>query len=233
MARNTQLLSLIAKLRAETGRSQEISVGVDEFDNLKVTLDRIQETLYDDYEWPHLRVQRTVQLFAGQRYYDFPSDINFDRIEDIKLKYSNVYVPIKRGITLEDYSMYDSNASTPERSNPAVKWDVRNTGSSEQIEIWPIPVDNSQYLYFTGTKSLGRLTQDADTADLDDILIVMTAAAEMLERQKSPDAKSKRDAANLRLISLRKNSVKRRETIQMGLGRRHERHTNQVKIVVS
>lgn len=235
MARNTQLLSLIAQLRAETGRSQEVSVGIDEAENLKVLLQRVQEQLYDDYEWPHLRVQKTVSLAAGQRYYDLPSGLNFDRIEDIKLKYNGVYQDLERGIDFDDYTAYDSNATTPERSNPAQKWDIRETGSSEQIEIWPIPSDNTQTLYFFGTKSLGNLIQEADTADLDDRLIVLFAASEILSRQKSADAKQKLQLAQQRLMTLRKNGISKRRTIQIGLGAFAKRNSYRGKnlIVVS
>jgi hypothetical protein len=58
MARNTQLLSLIAQLRAETGRTQQVNVGIDEVENLKQILQRVQIELYDDYDWPHLRVSQ-------------------------------------------------------------------------------------------------------------------------------------------------------------------------------
>ena len=218
MPRGTQLLSLIAQLRAETGRNQSVSVGIDEVENLKVVLQRVQETLYDEYDWPHLRVQKTISLAAGQRYYDLPSGLNFDRIEDTSLRYNEVYQPIERGIEFSDYSSFDSNATTPERSSPAQKWDIRHTGSSEQVEIWPIPNDDIQTLYFFGTKSLGDLIQEADTADLDDRLIVLYAAAEILARQKSADAQAKLELANKRLMTLRKNSVKTARPVQLGLG---------------
>lgn len=233
MARGTQLLSLIAQLRAETGRTQNVAVGVDEAENLKVILQRTQELLYEEYEWPHLRIQRTIDLVAGQRHYDFPTDLNFDRIQDVKLKYNGVYVDIDRGILLEDYSIYDSNADTPERSFPTLKWDIRNTGSSEQLEAWPIPSQAAK-LYLFGTKNLGDLIQEADTADLDDRLIVLFAAAEILARQKSNDAKNKLSQAERRLAMLRRNSQSDSKTVQIGLGNR-DRQTNRGRttIVVS
>lgn len=218
MPRGTQLLSLIAQLRAETGRNQSVSVGIDEVENLKVILQRVQETLYDEYDWPHLRVQKTISLNAGQRYYDLPDGLNFDRIEDISLRYNQIYQPIERGIQFSDYASFDSNASTPERSSPAQKWDIRNTGSTEQIEVWPIPNDNIQSLYFFGTKTLGNLIEESDTADLDDRLIILFAAAEILSRQKSSDAQAKLELANRRLMTLRKNSIKASRPIQLGLG---------------
>lgn len=230
MARGKQLLSLIAQLRAETGRTQDVAVGVDEVENLKVILQRTQETLYEEYEWPHLRVQKTLSLSAGQRYYDLPSGLNFDRIQQVKLRYGSVYVDLDRGIDFDDYSAYDSNAGTPVRSFPTQKWDIRDTGSGEQIEVWPIP-NTSATVYMFGTKTLGNLIQDSDTADLDDRLIVLFAAAEILARQKSNDAKMKLSQAERRLAQLRKNSQSGSKTVQVGLGNR-DRQTNRGKTTV-
>jgi len=234
MARGKQLLSLIAQLRAETGRSQSVAVGVDEVENLKVILQRTQETLYEEYEWPHLRVQKTITLAAGQRYYDMPAGLNFDRIQDVKLKYNNVYTHVERGIGFEDYSIFDSNAGTPERSFPTLKWDIRHTGSAEQVEVWPIP-NQTATLYMFGTKILGNLIQESDTAELDDRLIVLFAAAEILARQKSNDAKIKLSQAEKRLMMLRRNSQGDSKTVQIGLGNRQSRPSQSGKttIVVS
>ena len=234
MARGTQLLSLIAQLRAETGRSQDVSVGIDEVENLKVILQRTQEVLYEEYEWPHMRVQKTVALSTGQKNYDLPSGLNFDRIQDVKLRYNTVYTDIERGITFDDYSVFDSNASTPEQSFPVLKWDIRHTGSTEQLEFWPIP-NQAATVYMFGTKTLGDLIQDADTAELDDRLIVLFAAAEILSRQKSNDAKVKLSLAERRLMTLRRNSQSDSKTIQIGLGNRavDQSNRNKTRVIVS
>jgi hypothetical protein len=232
MARGKQLLSLLAQLRAETGRSQSVSVGVAEADNLKEVLRRTQETLYDEYDWPHMNVQKTITLSAGQRYYDLPSGLNFDRIQDVKLRYNTVYVELDRGITFEDYSIFDSNASTPERSFPTLKWDIRDTGSGEQIEVWPIP-NQAATIYMFGTKTLSDLIQEADTADLDDRLIVLFAAAEMLSRQKSNDAKVKLSQAERRLLTLRRNSQAASKPVQIGLGGKQKMDRNRTRVIVS
>lgn len=231
MARRTQLLALVAQLRAETGRNQSVTVGVAELDNLKEMLRRVQEQLYDDYPWPHLRVQRTVALLQSGRYYDFPTDLNMDRIERVALKYSGQYVEIERGIEFGDYTIYDSNAAT--ESTPARKWDIRFTDTTEQIEIWPIPNSDDQTLYLFGTKSLSTLVEESDRADLDDRLIVLYAAAEMLARQGSKDAKAKLEQANARLMTLRRNSMNNTKTIQMGLGNWRKTDKNRINITVS
>lgn len=218
MARGTQLQELVAQLRSETGRNQSVAVGTSELDNLKGQLARVQEVLYDDYDWPFMNVERSINLQAGQRYYDFPEDLNYDRLDTVKYKYGNVYTDVERGITFDDYSIYDSGAG--DRSSPLIKWDVRNTGTYEQLEAWPVPNDAGKLCFF-GTKKLARLTQDDDRADLDDRLIVLFLAAEILAKQKSPDAKNKLDLANARLLRLRANSQSSSKTIQVGLGNRN------------
>jgi hypothetical protein len=65
------------------------------------------------------------------------------------------------------------------------------------------------------------MVSDSDRADLDDRLIVLFAAAEILAKQKSPDAKNKLDMANARLLRLRANSQSASKTIQVGLGRKN------------
>jgi hypothetical protein len=157
--------------------------------------------------------------------------LNYDRIQDIKLKYNNVYVDVERGIRFDDYSIYDSNASTPERSFPVLKWDIRNTGSTEQLETWPI-TSQAATLYLFGTKTLSPLIQESDTADLDDRLIVLFAAAEILARQKSNDAKNKLSQAERRLAMLRRNSQADSKMIQVGLGR-NNRSSHSGKTVIT
>lgn len=233
MARKTQLLQLVAQLRAETGRTQKVAVGIDEVDNLKEILRRNQEILYDGHDWAHLRVERSIQLNAGQRYYDLPSDLNFDRIETVKLNYNGQYVDVERIILLTDYDTFDSNADTPQRSNPMLKWDIRDTGSDEQLEAWPIPSDNSQKLYFTGFKSLSSLIEESDRADLDDRLIVLYSAAEILARQGSKDAQAKLELAKSRLVDLKRNYAKGSPTVRMGIRNRDDFKYNRTTVVVS
>ena len=232
MARGKQLLSLIAQLRAETGRTQNVAVGVNEVENLKVVLARVQETLYEDHQWEHMNVERTITLAAGTRYYDLPSDLNFDRIMEMKLRYNTVYVELERGIGFDEYSVFDSNASTPERSWPTQNWDVRFTGTTEQLEYWPIP-NQAGTAYIRGTKVLGDLIQEEDTADLDDRLIVLFAAAEILSRQKSNDAKVKLGMAEKRLSQLMKNAVGPTKPVQIGLGSKNKPDHNRTRVIVS
>ena len=193
MARGTQLEDLVYMLRAEAGHSVLVSSGIDNLPAQKQILRRTQEMLYDDYDWPFMRVTPTKALAAGQRYYDLPTELNMERIESVVVWSNSQPYDITRGITMADYGQFSSDDDV--RSDPVIKWDIRSTGDVttndthlEQLEVWPIPVSNDQYLEFTGIRKLRALTSDDDVCDLDDLAIVLVCAAELLAAQKSAKA---------------------------------------------
>lgn len=215
--RGQQLTRLISQLRAELSRSVNVSVGVDDAEILKDVLQRHQETLYDEYDWPFLRQMfPAITLQAGQRYYDPPADLNFDRIEKAAVRISGRPVPFHRGIDFEHYALFDSDAGA--RAAPAARWDIRWVDTAEQIEVWPIPTDNSNAMQFTGIRKLRPLVDGADVTDLDDILIVMFAAADLLQHQESPDASLKLKQAVKRLERLKGRSAAARDIVRLGMG---------------
>jgi len=197
MARGTTLGDLVTKLKAEAGHSSAINLTVDKADAFKQTLRHVQEQLYYDYDWPHLRIVASKTMAAGSRFYDVPVDatygtINFDRIEAVECEYNDSFIEVGRGIGFGEYNQYDP--ADDERSDPVLRWDVRWTGSKAQIEVWPLP-SSATKLWFRGIRDLSALTSNSDTADLDDNMIVLYAAAEILARQKSEDARAKLAAA--------------------------------------
>ena len=60
----------------------------------------------------------------------------------------------------------------------------------------------------TGIKNLSNLVADSDTADLDDQLIVLYAAAEVLTRQKQSDANNKLGQAQAHYARLKARMAK-------------------------
>jgi hypothetical protein len=218
MARNAQLSRLVSALRAELGRSTNISTGVDDIEGLKQTLQRTQETLYDDYDWPFLRqVFTPIPLSAGQRYYDFPANLNFERIEEVAFWFNLQPIKAERGIGFENYRIFNSDSDI--RSDPAQRWDVRWDDTKEQIEVWPVPSGSGQTLQFIGIRKLRPLVDNNDVADLDDKLIVLFAAAELLARQKSADAQLKLAAAQQRYARIKSRMVGGSSSIRLGMGR--------------
>jgi hypothetical protein len=226
MARGTQLLQLVTDLRAELGRSSSVAVGVDDLPSLKQTIRRTQETLYDEYDWPHLRtVFDRIPMQAGERFYDFPAELNFDKLEDVAVWYSGQPFEIERPIGFRDYAIYDSENNA--RCDPVLKWDIRWRGTKEQIEVWPIPASTNQVgLQFIGIRKLRPMVGDQDVADLDDQLIILYAAAELLARQKSADAPIKADLAKARFQRLKSNAGRGNKTYSMvgeGMPRKNPR----------
>lgn len=225
MARGTQLLKLVEMLREEVNRATSVAVGNDDLPSLKNKLSRTQEVLYDEYDWPFLRqVFPAKPLQAGERYYDFPVGLNPDRIDDndhsdgpgVVVWYSNLPTPIQRGIGFNEYAIYNSDAGV--RQEPALAWDVRWTGTAEQIEIWPIPVSNSMTLQFKGIRTLRPLINDEHVCDLDDQLIVLFAAAEILARQGSASAPTVAAVAKSRLARVKGRVKSGSKTYRMGMG---------------
>jgi len=215
--RGTQLTRLISKLRAELGRSTNVSVGVDDAEILKDILQRTQETLYDDHDWSHLRYDTgPIQLSAGQRYYDIPDNLNYDRLESAWVRLNGLPIPFRRGIDPNCYAAFDSDQGV--RSSPAQRWDIRSVDDKEQIEIWPIPADNANAMQFVGIRQLRPLVDASDVCDIDDRLIVLFSAAELLAKDESPAANIKLKAAQQLYSKLKGRAATGRPTYRMGMG---------------
>lgn len=197
MARGTTLIKLLDDLRAETRTSLNPAHNAQVRDTQVKMLQRVQERLWDDFAWPHLRVERQVTCQAGQRYYDTPDDLTIDRIEKLELFDGGCWRRLEYGIDGPQYGAWNSDLD--ERSWPIRHWKFRE---GEDIELWPIPDQDADatnrdgYLKFTGIRNLNPLVADGDRADLDDRLIVLYAAAEMLAASGAKDAQFKLDQAN-------------------------------------
>jgi hypothetical protein len=219
VARGTQLITLLDDLRNEAGVSNLVSVGVDNFPAQKNLLRRTQETLYDEHDWSFLRVKPLINLAAGQQFYNYPPNLNLESINRVVVWYNNQPHPIGRGIGEAEYAQWNSNTGV--RSDPVLRWDVVSTSQTlkdGQIEVWPIPLTNVMQLQFFGKRALNPLIADSDTADLDDRLITLFAAAELLARRKSADAPAKLANANARLARLKGRAQGGSDEIVMGGG---------------
>jgi hypothetical protein len=203
MARGTQLSALVDQLRAEIGASTNVAMGVNMLPILKQVLKRTQERLWADFDWPFAWIERDEQLLDGQRYYTFDNDIDFDRIRVASLYYGNVWRGIEYGITPANYNL--SNPDLGMKQDPIQRW---RHWEGNQFEVWPVPSSSTTKIRFKAIKKLNPLISDSDTAELDDNLIVLFAAAEMLARAKSQDASYKLQAAQDYFNKLKGNMMK-------------------------
>lgn len=196
MARGTTLLRLLDLYRAECRLSLNPAHNAQVRDAQVNHLQRVQDWLWSDFDWPILVVERFLSVQDGQRYYDPPSDVRVDRIVSMAVKRDDAYFPLSPGIDDCHYAAYDSEKD--ERQWPPRRWKI---SEQEQIEIWPIPdanydpVSQEGRIKVRGVRNLNRLVDDADRADLDDRLIVLFAAAEQLASTGAKDAQLKQSQA--------------------------------------
>lgn len=205
----TNLETMVKDLRLETRRSPNANIGIDEYEALKRLLYRVQFFLYWDYDWPFLKCRRDISMQNSQRYYDFPADLGFDRISRIRTNGNGVnnWTPVVRGITMEDYNVYDSDNG--DTSNPVRKWDVIDAGSGDQLEVWPMPDNDTETLRLEGIKALGPLIADDDVCTLDDTLIVTMAAAHLLTGEDDKRAEKMLAQGNKLYLRLRGGAARR------------------------
>jgi hypothetical protein len=205
MARGTTLGELVSQLRLESRLDPSPALSLNMVPLMEQTLRRTQERLYDEFDWPFLKITRDVTMEAGSRYYDVPTDMNLERIHSIDYLWSGQWIPVHRGISVEQYNALDSDNDI--RSDPIQRWDVGDTGDGQQVEVWPVPAANGNALRFTGIRKLKPLISQAQIADLDDQMIVLYAAAEMLG-----GAKNDLGALKLNMASARKKTLQGRVT---------------------
>lgn len=178
------LTELLSMLRGEMMLSSNPGHNLNVAPAHKLMLARTQRQLHADFAWPHMRRDRDIALAENQRYYDFPTDLDGERVESVEVKYGGYWYPVTRGIGALQYNTYDSETGV--KADPVLRWAPYET---EQLEVWPMPAaDNTQTLRLTGIRTLRALSQDSDTCDLDADLIVLSTAAEMLAEAKNPRA---------------------------------------------
>jgi len=221
MARGTTLGELIDDLRAEAGHSIQASLGKATREVLISVLQRTQRRLWADYSWPFLRVRRDISMAAGQRYYDLPSDVVFERIENAEFKWGGRWGQISFGIGVAELNQTDSDQD--QRSWPISHYDAYDDSGTTQLEVWPVPSNNADAstgagnVRINGIRNLSPFIASSDTADLDDQLLVLYAASEILARQKQTDAQQKLNYANAHYMRLKARSAKS-DTFVLGGG---------------
>lgn len=232
MARNQTLLKILNDTRGEARLSlnpahnradREAQIGL---------IQREQERLWADFNWPHLMVDRYIPLEVGRRYYDtrgaynenweFKNDLSFDRVISVSVQQDNRWQEVCYGITADDRLAFDAQRN--EQSWPVRRW---NRSEEDLLEVWPMPdysaVQPDMYgvLKVTGIRDLRRFTDDDDRADLDDRLLSLYCGGAILAEGKAPDAELKLSAAKKHYDKLRGKQVKNEPFQLFGTGRRY------------
>jgi hypothetical protein len=225
--RGVLLRDCLRSLRAEIGHSTSVVTGMNAEDALVTTLERTQKRLWEEWDWPHLMVRRIVPMAAGSRYYNVPADLYFEKIRKAEIRYSGEWRPVEPGIDECHYLICDSDIG--QRSHPVERYQVtedpQDTGGNVDgrgmVEVWPIPDSNYSpetlegALRFHGIRTIRRFSEPTDRCELDDSLIVLYSAAEILARQRSADAEIKLAHARKLELQLR-GQGQRTKSFQLG-----------------
>lgn len=214
MARGTSLMTLRRMLKAEVGDALTPGVATAQDGALDIILENKQKWLWAQFAWPFKHFTPLMALAAGQRYYALPA-IEFDQPVQVFTRWNQYIYPVQHGISDLHYNIIDSEDA--QTDDPVRRWELVDTDAGLKMEVWPIP-GNAQTLRFSGTKKLAALDSDDATAELDDILIVLFCAAELLARRKQPDAQAKLAMANAHFQKLKANSQGSSRMFVMGGG---------------
>lgn len=203
--------SVVEKTRNEARLSTNTSRGIDHLEHIQQIVKRNYTSLCEEYDsWTHLLLKHdsTVNanrktLAAGSRYYDFPTLLNPLKIERVWVKWGGTWQPVAYGIDYSDYSDFDP--AEDQRTDPVLRWQYYG---STQFEVWPIPLSNgtldgNNEIGFDGQRLPEQIVDDTSRLDMDDILIALLSAAEILAENQSKAAEVKGRLAQRRLDTLR------------------------------
>lgn len=211
--RGRTLAQLLESVRLESGRSSSTTLGQNEAPALIQRINRVYEYFWFDHDWPHLKIMTSDVTVAAEDYQiDPPTDIDLERIEKVACLYNSNWTPVDRGITTEIYNILDSENS--ETLMPIRRYDIQWVSSKPQIVLWPSPSEETT-LRFQGRKAFTRLVETSDVCLLDDQLIYLHVAAELLAKEGDPSAKSVASAA-----------AKRYNIVKYGLNRNRDSKTS-------
>jgi hypothetical protein len=240
MAKTKTLLDLVKGLRAELRHEIAPNHGINTEERFRILLNNMEEELFQQYDWDDIKVYRYIAVRAGERYYDFPADL--DELSTIKWEYkwNTIYLPLTKAIDIGMLAQRDNERD--ERSDPVLAYQLYldDEFNKTMFEIWPIPSqdgivyrpgnepspkaetpapnpdpDGDRFLRLRGMKKPTEMIKDSDRCMLDSRLIILFAAAQEAAAQGSTDAPALLQRAQSRLRTLQKN-LKKTDAFVMG-----------------
>lgn len=191
-------------VRAEAGHALTTAQGLNTVDTLKYLIQRTEERLWVEFQWPQLAKRWDIQIIPGMENYLYPAECQFDQIREVLFARPNsrAWQPMEYGIPDEGLMPYNEPVAINTR---AIFWE-NASGDPDYIKIWPIP-DTGGYMRVKGMKPLNVMCEDSDCCTLDPVTIAMYTAADLLARAKSADAELKKKAADRHLQKVLSNKI--------------------------
>jgi len=211
-------------LKAAVGDS--LSVGTQSDALYNQLLHDKQDNLAGDYDFNFLVQRWNITANPGDRYLTYPTTtidgttntvINFDRPVKLYRSWTNHWVEVLNGAEEDEEYNYlnpDTNLSGwPQQAlDPVQKWQMHD---QTKFEIWPIPV-TAQILRFVGQRVVGALSADGDKADLDDALITLAVAVDLLIKRKDASAQARLAEVQSQFRVLRASYPQRQREVILG-----------------
>jgi hypothetical protein len=214
MAYTAPLSTLILNLKFELGASSSPAAGINQQDQLIYMLNRAQEQIAIDFEWPLFTVDRDIPIVVGTRYYAYPTDLDYSSVERVWLVWNTLYGEMSYGIGPEQFALFNSN--TGFTSWPVERW--MHNADSGLFELWPVPSEappatptsQAALIRMRGTKLYTTMVNPSDQSTFPATAIVLYAASEILMRAKDDSAQAKLAAgqAYIRRLKVRQNKKK-------------------------
>jgi hypothetical protein len=192
-----------------------------------------------DVDWDFLKIYDFIPVRAGERYYDFPANMDEERTYKWEYKYNNLYIPMTQGINRISFAARDSERD--QRNDPVRAFDFHldQTNNKVQFEVWPTPAVNgnvysdgedpparetvnpndnpsgTNFIRVRAVKRLTKMTTRSSLSNLDGDLIILATASKEATRQKSTNAQALATEANAYLNKL-KGRLKKTDPFLMG-----------------
>lgn len=237
MARNQTLLKILTDVRGEARLSLNPAHNQADRDAQIGLIQREQERLWADHDWPHLMVSRYIPAAAAGRFYDprnayndeweMKGDLSLERVVDVAIYDGHRWLPVCYGIT--DYMRFAHDSQIGEISWPPRAW---QRAEDDRIEIWPMPdedgilptgpatpTDLQGLMRVRGVRDLRPFRDDEDRADLDDRLLALYVAAAILAESGAKDTNLKLEAAQRHYTRLKADQDKREPFSMFGVRR--------------
>src|ERR1044071_6149514 len=95
-------------LKAEIGGNLQTGVALAQDTELNQILADQQELLWSEHEWRFLYTHEDIPIVQGTRFYPLWSTVSFDLgFEKVEVKWGLDWIPVKEGISGEQYEQVD------------------------------------------------------------------------------------------------------------------------------
>lgn len=188
MARGVLASTVLTKLKAEIGDYAGTNTVRDA--ELYQLMSNKQQQLVMEYDWSFMTRRWDVSAPVNTQFITYPTvddvgltaTINIDELDKVEVLYNLMYQPVIYGIGAPQYNVFNYQLRG-QTSIPIRNWrEASNPDDAVQpntFEVWPVP-SVAQTIRFTGERQPTAITGASIKVDLDDMLIALAVAADLL-----------------------------------------------------